>query len=65
MSKKLFEQLARLLEYSGQSIREKQLTNDGATAVVDMDGEQIRIYVAPVVNYKKKDVTYCEPEMNY
>jgi len=65
MNKKLFEQLARLLEYSGQEIKEKSVTEDGATAVVDMDGEEIRIFVSPVSRYQKTERNYSEAELNY
>jgi hypothetical protein len=65
MDKKLFDQLTRLLLYSGSEIKEKSITNDGATAVVDFGGEDIRIFVAPVNKIKRRELKTDAPELHY
>lgn len=48
MKADLFEHLKRLLEYSGGEVKEIHKTVDGATALISLDGEPHRVYVAPV-----------------
>lgn len=45
----LYNTLANLIKYSGKEIKEQHITADGATAVLNIDGEDIRIFVCPVV----------------
>lgn len=48
---KLFDELSRLLEYSGREVKEKSITADGATAIIKLDNEEFRIFVAPVKEF--------------
>lgn len=65
MSQKLFEHLSRLLEYSGQKVSEASVTEDGATAIVNIDGEDLRIFIAPAQRFEPQVIEYCEAELNY
>ena len=53
MKQDLFDQLKRLLEYSGSEVKEAHKTADGVTARVEFGGEEHRIFVVPI---KRNDV---------
>lgn len=45
----LYEELKRLLEYSGKTVQGISLTVDGAVGTVSMNGQQYAIFVTPKV----------------
>lgn len=59
----LFEELSRLLQYSGKKVIETSYTADGVTAVVELNGKEYRIFVAPVQEFiliQQDHETYAE-----
>lgn len=44
---KLYDELKRLLEYSGKTVQGISLTVDGAVGTVSMNGQEYAIFVTP------------------
>lgn len=56
---KLYEQLKRLLEYSGTKVEDISLTKDGAVATVWFDGEQTTLFISKKQPISRDRILEC------
>ena len=54
MSHKLMQKIKSLLGYAGSNIKEVMHTADGSIIDVDLDGEDVRIFVMPKAKGKPR-----------